>query len=481
MASKNISKSALMGFIWEVGTKAVMQLLSWISTIYVANLLNPSDYTYLLISGVYLTVFVVVAGMGISSGIVTTKKVTSHQINSLFWLLLASGVLVYLSFYAISPFIEDIYNMESLKDVLRVSGLMIIISNCGIVPYAILLRKLRFKFIAITDMFSKLILIVVSILMAYNGYQYWSLVVSVVVSQAVSAVLFYAGAKFRPKTCFEYNSVQPLVRTSSRYFLVNLTRYLNNNSVPFVISFLISPAQVGIFQMAYTIATIPLLKIGEIFDHVTFPAISALKGDALKAKKMYLNLHKGLMGLAMPMYAGIYFVSDDLVKVVLEPKWYDLVPVLKILCVINLLRMSLQLVPRVVEGLGMPNISLRILLAMATLMPLGVLFGNYWGYIGSYIGWLIMMPIIYLYAINLINRVVSSNLVETIETIYPSFLSTVIMCVFILLIDYSYLSVAWSDVWVLTLKVSVGVMTYSLIYLSFFRKDFIQIKKLYSA
>jgi len=480
VVDRNISKLALLGFMWESGTKLLVQILSWSATIYVANLLNPSDYTYLLISGIYSAILVVISGMGVSSGIVVSSKITDGQVNNLFWFLIFTGLLAYLALYLLSPFIEGIYGLESLGDVLKLSGLLIITSNIGLVPYAVLLKGLRFKYIALVDMFSKLVLIGVSVLMAYNGFQYWSLVVSVVVSQAVSAMMFIAGARFIPKASFEFSSVVPLIRTSSRYLLVNISRYFNNNSVPFVISFVMNPVQVGIFQMAYTIATIPLLKVGEIFDHVTFPAVSALKGDVSRAKKMYLNLHKGLMGLAMPMYAGLFMISDDLVNVVLDDKWYDLIPILKILCIINLLRMSLQLVPRVVEGLGRPGISIIILLVMTLLMPLGIIIGANWGYMGSFIGWLLIMPFIFIFAVHSINRAVGSGYVEVAHSVLPPALSTTVMCA--ALVAASFVSIP--DVWLgggLFIKILLGMLSYMLTYVAFFKKDFVQLKRLYSA
>ena len=53
MSDKNIVNKVISGFAWEGSVKVIVQALSWISTIYVARILNPEDYGIVAISGIF--------------------------------------------------------------------------------------------------------------------------------------------------------------------------------------------------------------------------------------------------------------------------------------------------------------------------------------------------------------------------------------------------------------------------------------------
>jgi O-antigen/teichoic acid export membrane protein len=39
----NFKNKVINGFVWEGGTKLIVQILSWIGTVWVARLLTPED------------------------------------------------------------------------------------------------------------------------------------------------------------------------------------------------------------------------------------------------------------------------------------------------------------------------------------------------------------------------------------------------------------------------------------------------------
>lgn len=127
-------KSVLSGFAWEASTKAIVQIMSWVSTIWVARLLSPDDYGIVAISGIFTGLCQMLAGMGLSSGVVNRNAITTGEVRSVFYLSLLSGAGLYLLLFAISAPVANWYNLPELAYVLRVAGTVVIISSIAIVP-----------------------------------------------------------------------------------------------------------------------------------------------------------------------------------------------------------------------------------------------------------------------------------------------------------------------------------------------------------
>ncbi|MDX1473483.1 MAG: oligosaccharide flippase family protein, partial [Reinekea sp.] len=92
---ENYRKKVLGGFAWEAGTKVFVQILSWISTILVARVLSPDDYGLVLISGIFTGLVGMIAGLGVSSGMVQRDSVSHEDASTVFWLSVILGSFFY--------------------------------------------------------------------------------------------------------------------------------------------------------------------------------------------------------------------------------------------------------------------------------------------------------------------------------------------------------------------------------------------------
>jgi len=468
----NIGKLVALGLIWEGGTKTAVQIISWVSTIYVANLLSPEDYAYILISGIICSPAMILSNLGIPSVVINRKEIKKELLNSLYWLLLLTASAAYAFIFLISGYIEDFYQLPGLADAIKISGIMVLVSNVKAIPYSLLLKRLSFKYVATTDMVSKFIQIILSIVMATYGMGYFSLLVPTILSQVVLMYMHLVGAQFGLRVVtFGREGVWGVLKTSYRYLLIGLSRNVNDAAPAFLVSIFLSAYQSGLFQMAYTIAAIPLVKIGEIFDRIAFPAISSIKDEVEKRKIVYLSLHKAILSITAPMFLGLYLVSEDLVALLLDDKWSGIAPIIKVLCLISLLKLSMQLMPKIIEGIGKPTQSLVYQIILGLTVVIGMLIGSNISQMGLYFGWLLVLPISYIYLLNVIKKFMGVTLRETILSFAPSVVSVsfMVFCVQMssLVVDYYEIS----GLLVLIIRIVVGVVSYLLIYLFLFKSD----------
>ena len=64
----------LSGLKWSAAGKLLGQIISWISTIVVIRMLEPSDYGLMSLSIIFTSLCYVLSQMGLGSSIVQSKK-----------------------------------------------------------------------------------------------------------------------------------------------------------------------------------------------------------------------------------------------------------------------------------------------------------------------------------------------------------------------------------------------------------------------
>ena len=96
-ASHALDRSVLTGVAWAGAAKYSTQIIAWVSTIFVARILMPSDYGLMVMASVFLSIVMTLSEFGVGSAVVTLRELAPEklrQLNSLSLLLGLAGTLV---------------------------------------------------------------------------------------------------------------------------------------------------------------------------------------------------------------------------------------------------------------------------------------------------------------------------------------------------------------------------------------------------
>lgn len=420
-------KSVLSGFAWEASTKAIVQVMSWVSTIWVARLLSPDDYGIVAISGIFTGLCQMLAGMGLSAGVVNRKDITTSEVRSVFYLSLLSGAGLYLLLFAISGPVANWYNLPELAYVLRIAGTVVIISSIAIVPGAMIMRDLNFRYTALTNMGANFVLIISTLTLALMGMGFWSLILATLISQAFITILYLCACKVNFRGWIQIKEILDVFGYSVKMLGSNLTAYANHQIGQIYSSSFLGQTSTGFLQMAYTLAGLPMSKIGEIFDKVAFPSISRMKDDKAQASRVFLLMHRYLFMITCPMFIGIALISEEMITLLIGEKWLPAVVPLQLFCLLNIFRISGQLVPKVLAGMGNINASLKFQVITAIALIIALRIGVEYGLIGMLVAWLIAYPCVYIPLILDMRKTLNITLVEFMGSVYPSLLASAAM------------------------------------------------------
>jgi O-antigen/teichoic acid export membrane protein len=145
----------------------------------------------------------------------------------------------------------------------------------------------------------------------------------------------------------------------------------------------------GIYAVAFQLATLPVSKVFGIVNRVAFPAYARLQQDSAAAADYFLTSVRLTWFVFCPILWGLSAVSHEFVTVFLGRNWAEADIVLTLVPLIVPFRVILLLIAPLTDGLGRPEIGLRNLLTSTALIPFAILIGTSKGLTGVCIGLII--------------------------------------------------------------------------------------------
>ena len=109
----------------------------------------------------------------------------------MFYFNIVVGLLLYLFFFAIAPWVANFYDNPELTTLMRVICLSVIFNSLVVVQRALLIINIDFKTQAKASLTAALVSGAVGIGMAYQGFSYWSLAIQQLMNLGLNTFLLW--------------------------------------------------------------------------------------------------------------------------------------------------------------------------------------------------------------------------------------------------------------------------------------------------
>ena len=179
--SGKTGNKVMNGFLWRlferIGAKGVELVVSLI----IANILvEPDLYGSLSLLLVIITILQVFVDSGLGNALVQKKDADNLDFSTVFYFNIVFCAVLYVGLFFAAPFIANFYDDPSLTPLIRVLGIIILISGVKNVQVAYVTRNLLFKRFFYSTLGGTIAAAVVGIFLAYKGYGTWALVMQYV-------------------------------------------------------------------------------------------------------------------------------------------------------------------------------------------------------------------------------------------------------------------------------------------------------------
>ena len=376
---KDLKERTIRGGVARSCAQAASFILRLASLMILARLLGPPDFGLVGMVTAFTGVLDLFRDFGLSAATVQRTTVTDEQISTLFWINLTFGVVLALVMVAIAPSIAAFYHEPRLLRVTFVLATGLIFNAAGVQHSALLQREMRFTTLAVTSVVSLILGTAIGIGAAKAGYGYWSLVAMTVALPLTATLGFWLATRWLPGLPRRRTGVRSMMRFGGTLTLTGLTVYVASNFEKVLLGHFWGVDAVGLYGRAYQLINIPTSNLNSAAGEVAFSALSRLQDDPARRKNYFLKGFSLVLGLTLPLTIACAFFADDMVLVLLGPKWKDAAPIFRWLAPTILVFAIANPLSWLLLASGLIGRLMRMSLVIAPIMILGFIIGLPYG------------------------------------------------------------------------------------------------------
>ena len=373
---------AITGVLWTGGGQIFRNVMSLVTSVVLARLLTPDDFGVFALSVLAVEFAQLFATAGFGASIVQRQNVDALALSTLYWINIVVAVLSALLLGIAAVPISHWFGQSQLAPVLVLASLSIVISGAMVVPIALLTVDLRFRDLTIAQTTGSLSGAIGAIGLALSGAGVWALAAQPVIGSTVTMLVVVRRSGWLPRLQYQWASVRSMMRFSGQLLASNFFGFLNRSAWAAIIGRTLGTQQVGLFNLGQQVVFAPIAQFSMVVMRVLFPTLAKLNDEPAQLRAVWLRAVGTVAFLTFPLLAGLQAALPDFVPVILGAQWYDVIPVLQVLCVVAMVQSVCTLAGSVLLSGGHGNAMVRISIASLAVMIGCLLLGQRWGLMG---------------------------------------------------------------------------------------------------
>jgi polysaccharide transporter, PST family len=315
---------AIASQVGNVGTQVV-------STIVLARFLMPEDFGLVaMVSAItgYITIFI---DLGTRDAVSQHPNLNAGEASALYWITASTGLLFAAAIVLCGPLFASFYSAPKLQAIAVAMAVPILVSGLYYQQYALMRRALMFRKLAIIDLSGNVVGTAVAILLAHLGYGYWALACKPAITAIVTACGVWVTCGWWPGRPAFTQGVRTMLR-----FGLNVTGYIVADTVAksmdrVALGHNFGPRELGFYQNALNVYENAINVSANALHNVATPTLSKLRDDLDALKRAWSTALSSLVFFAAPAFAVLAVVGQDLVVLLLGPKWETAGTILSVL------------------------------------------------------------------------------------------------------------------------------------------------------
>lgn len=332
MQDNDTKGKVISGLVWKFSERILAQLVTFLVGIILARLLVPSDYGSVSLVMVFISIADVLISYSFGNSLIQKENSDNIDFSSVFFFNIAGSVFIYILLFLFSPYIAAFYKLPELNMVIRVLGLRIIIIAVNSVQQAYVSKNMLFKKFFYSTLGGTAAAAVTGVVMAYKGYGVWALVVQYLVNAVIDTVILWFTVGWRPQLVFSYKRMKQLFRFGWKLLVSGIIDRVYAEFRSLLIGRLYTSEDLAFYKRGQSYPELIVNNINSSISSVFFPAVAKEQNyiDRVKAMtRMALSISSYVV---FPCMVGLAVVADQLIEIMLTPKWLPCVPFLRIFC-----------------------------------------------------------------------------------------------------------------------------------------------------
>lgn len=325
--------------MWNVGASTLTRVIGLIGTLFMTRLLRPDVIGEVASAVVIAQTANWLSHWGFNQYMIVRGIEGAEQTYHVAVVNLVCAVVGLGAAAGTGALFAPVFHAPHLGSYLPGMTLAILVRRVGAIPDKVLARELRFRELAIANGVADVAYTISAIaLAAATSLGGQAIVVGNIIQSTIATVLIFhfAGMSWLERVPWRWARVREIFGFGIPLGFAQVfdfaTRYWDN--LAFGAYF--GPKVVGLYNMAYNLADIPAVQVGEQISGVLLPAMTGLD---LRDRKTAVIRSTGLMALVVfPLAVGLGAVAPTLIRCLLPDAWQGVAPLLVMLSVLSVAR-----------------------------------------------------------------------------------------------------------------------------------------------
>lgn len=450
------STNVITNFFWRFLERCGAQGVTFIVSIVLARLLDPTVYGTVALVTIFTTIMQVFVDSGMGNALIQKKDADDLDFSSVFYFNMAMCSVLYLIMFFAAPLIASFYRMPELTAIVRVLSFVVVISGVKNVQQAYVSRHLMFKRFFFSTLGGTIGAAVIGIAMAYLGFGVWALVAQMLFNAAVDTTILWITVKWRPKKMFSFQRLKSLFSYGWKLLVSSLIDTVYNDLRQLIIGKKYSSGDLAYYNQGKKFPQLIVTNINTSIDSVLLPTMSKAQDDMAAVRSMTRRAIKTSTFLMMPAMIGLAVCAEPLVQLILTEKWLPCVLFLRIFCITYAFYPIHTANLNAIKAMGRSDLFLKLEIIKKTVGIIAILITM----------WISVQAMAYSFLVTtILNQIINSwpnkkllnySYLEQIKDMMPQILLSLGMGAAIYAVSFLHLSASLT----LLIQIPLGVLVY---------------------
>jgi len=335
-AASEQPSSLRRGVFWSllsfVGTKS----LTFLATLVLARLLEPSAFGVLAAVLAFITLLELISDLGMKATVIyESERGITSRVQTAFTLNLAFTVVLTALAVGLAPLVASFFRAEGNEALFAVASLDLLLRGLGNVHDALLLRDMEFKRRIVPQLTSNVARGAAMIGLAVAGLGPSALVIGFIIGSGVWTATLWIIRPFRPNLTIDRGAVRGVATYGGWATALELIAAVGQRADVALIGNVLGSRALGLYTIAQRV---PELLIGNVawnLSVVAFPALSQRRDRREGGlEETTLNLVRYACLFALPVGTFLAVLAGPLVIVLFGQRWAEAADIMAALAIL---------------------------------------------------------------------------------------------------------------------------------------------------
>lgn len=357
----SLIRATVRGAMWTIGAGVGARALGLIGTLAVTRFIAPDDYGEVSVAVVVVLTANQFSTLGLGQLLIARqgapRSVAFHV--TVFHIVL--GLVALLGAVALGRHLGVWFDAPKMTRYLPGLALSGLFDRVAYVPERILVRDLRFRSVSVARTVGDVVYSIVCVTLAAMGFGGAAIVLGNVARSVLRTALFVFAVELRDwaePSRLSLQQTRELLAFGVPMSLGSLCAFASRRWDNLLVSRFFGPGPAGMYNLAYNLADVPAIQVGEQIGDVLVPSFARLeksrRPDALVRSVTLLAL------VVFPLAVGLGAVAPTLVRTVFDDKWLPMAPMLVLLSALSVARPVGWTVESYLQAREMPRLILGL-------------------------------------------------------------------------------------------------------------------------